>query len=246
MKGKNEKLDLNIQLFASDAEVKFKVSLDGNSANKEINNLSKNSSKLNSTLSGIGTIGKMAFKGLLVGITTVGTAMAGLLTYGVKYNATIEQLKTSFEVMTGSAEKATEIVEKLKKVGAETPYELSGLAETVQLLMQYGMDADKAYESTLQLGDIAQGSAEKMSGIALALGQMSSYGKVTLVDIKQMITNGFNPLQEISESTGESMESLYDRISKGTMSVDEITSSFARSSAEGGKYFNSMEKQSKT
>lgn len=230
----------------NDAEVKFKVSLDGNNANKEIDNLSKNSSKLNSTLSGIGNVGKLAFSGLAIGITAAGTAMTGLLTYGVKYNATIEQLKTSFEVMTGSAEKATEIVEKLKQVGAETPYELSGLAETVQLLMQYGMDADQAYESTLQLGDIAQGSAEKMQGIALALGQMSSYGKVTLVDIKQMITNGFNPLQEISESTGESMESLYDRISAGTMSVDEITDSFARSSAEGGKYFQSMEKQSKT
>lgn len=168
------------------------------------------------------------------------------ITNGIKYNGTIEQLQTSFEVMTGSADKAREIIEKLRKVGAETPYELEGLASTVQLLMQYGMTADQAYESTLQLGDISQGSATKMQGIALALGQMSSYGKVTLQDIKQMIGNGFNPLQEISKTTDESMTSLYDRISKGTLTVEEVTKAFKTASSEGGSYFQSMEKQSKT
>lgn len=42
------------------------------------------------------------------------------------------------------------------------------------------------------------------------------------------------------------MASLYDRISKGTISVDEITASMKRSTSAGGKYFQSMEKQSKT
>ena len=42
------------------------------------------------------------------------------------------------------------------------------------------------------------------------------------------------------------MASLYDRISKGTISVDEITASMERSTSVGGKYFQSMEKQSKT
>lgn len=42
------------------------------------------------------------------------------------------------------------------------------------------------------------------------------------------------------------MESLYDRISDGTLSIDEITASMERSTSEGGKYFQSMEKQSKT
>ena len=85
-----------------------------------------------------------------------------------------------------------------------------------------------------------------MSRIATAYGQMSSAGKVSLEDVKQMIEAGFNPLQEISESTGESMASLYKRISKGTLSVDEITASMERATSEGGKYFQSMEKQSQT
>ena len=53
-------------------------------------------------------------------------------------------------------------------------------------------------------------------------------------------------MQEISETTGESMRKLYDRISDGAISVDEITASIERSTSEGGKYFQSMEKQSAT
>lgn len=199
--------------------------------------------------SGITKLGSLAKGGLSVLTGAIGSVTAALgagAVAGTKYNASIETYQTSFEVMTGSAEKAAEVIDRLKKVGAETPFELPDLADTTQLLMNYGLTADEAMDKMMMLGDISQGSADKMSRIAMAYGQMSSAGKVQLEDIKQMIEAGFNPLQEISESTGESMSSLYDRISKGTISVDEITASMERATAEGGKYYQSMEKQSQT
>lgn len=199
--------------------------------------------------SGITKLGSLASKGLAI----LGGAIAGVTASlgagaiaGIKYNASIETYQTSFEVMTGSASKAAEIIQRLKKVGADTPFELTNLADTTQLLMNYGFTADEAMDKMMMLGDISQGSADKMSRIATAYGQMSSAGKVSLEDVKQMIEAGFNPLQEISESTGESMASLYDRISKGTISVDEITASMERATSAGGKYFESMNKQSQT
>lgn len=165
---------------------------------------------------------------------------------GISFNASIEQYQTSFEVMTGSAEKAAQITQQLKQIAANTPFELPQLADTTQLLMNYGFIADDAMKKMQMLGDISQGSADKMTRIATAYGQMSSAGKVSLEDVKQMIEAGFNPLQEISKSTGESMASLYDRISDGSLSVDEITASMERSTSAGGKYFQSMDKQSQT
>lgn len=191
---------------------------------------------------GITKLGSIAKTGLAV----LSAALGGATVAGLKYNASIETYQTSFEVMTGSAEKATEVIDRLKKVGAETPFELPDLADTTQLLMNYGLTADEAMDKMMMLGDISQGSADKMSRIAMAYGQMSSAGKVQLEDVKQMIEAGFNPLQEISESTGESMSSLYDRISKGTLSVDEITASMERATSAGGKYYQSMQKQSQT
>lgn len=199
--------------------------------------------------SGITKLGSLAKGGLSVLAGAIGSVTAALgagAVAGLKYNASIETYQTSFEVMTGSAEKAAEVIERLKKVGAETPFELPDLADTTQLLMNYGLTADEAMDKMMMLGDISQGSADKMSRIAMAYGQMSSAGKVQLEDVKQMIEAGFNPLQEISESTGESMSSLYDRISKGALSVDEITASMERATSAGGKYYQSMQKQSQT
>lgn len=214
----------------ADGSVTIDTDLNDEGLKKDINNIGGSFDKLKSIATrALGAIG-----------------FGALVKEGVQYNATVEQLQTSFEVMTGSATKATDIVEKLKEIGASTPFEFTGLAETTQLLMNYGFEAEDAIDKMQMLGDISQGSADKMNRIATAYGQMSSAGKVSLEDIKQMIEAGFNPLQEISQSTGESMASLYDRISKGTISIDEITASMERSTSAGGKYFQSMEKQSQT
>ncbi|MCI2047828.1 MAG: tape measure protein [Faecalibacterium sp.] len=174
------------------------------------------------------------------------SAFAAAATAGVTYNAQMEQYTTSFEVMAGSQEKAAQLMIDLKEKAAKTPFELSDLTSVTQLLMNYGFTCDEVVDKMAMLGDISQGDSAKLNAVALAYGQMSSYGKVTLQDVKQMIGAGFNPLQEICESTGESMDSLYDRISKGTMTVDEITAAMERSTSAGGKYYQSMDKQSQT
>lgn len=200
-------------------------------------------------LDNIGRMTKASMADVKAGIDLATAALQKLSSVagkGIDYNATLESLKTSFEVMTGSADKAVEVVERLRVMGAETPFEMTDLAGTVQMLMQYGFAADEAIDRMSMLGDVAQGNKDAMTSIAMGYAQMSSAGKVNLQDIKQMINGGFNPLQEISERTGESMASLYDRISKGKMSVDEITDSMRYATSEGGKFFQSMEKQSQT
>ena len=164
----------------------------------------------------------------------------------VDYQKSMEYYTTSFTVMTGSADKASETVQKLADIGATTPFDMPQLADATSLLMNFGFSADDAVDSMMMLGDISQGNADKLNTIARAYGKMNSAQKVSLESINMMIDAGFNPLQEISEKTGESMQSLYDRVSKGKMSVDEITESMKRSTSEGGKYFQSMDAQSQT
>ena len=206
-------------------------------------------SDLEKKLKNIGNTAKAGLADVKAGIDLATQAigkLADVAGKGINYNATIERLKTSFEVMTGSAEKAVEVVDHLRVMGAETPFETKDLASTTQLLMQYGINADTAIDRMKMLGDIAQGNVNDMNSIALAYAQMTSAGKVNLVDIKQMITGGFNPLREISERTGESMASLYNRISKDTLAIEEITDSMRYATSEGGRFYQSMEKQSQT
>lgn len=179
-------------------------------------------------------------------ISKVVDGFKNLVGGGVDYQKSMEYYTTSFTVMTGSADKASETVKKLADIGATTPFDMPQLADATSLLMNFGFNADDAVGSMMMLGDISQGNADKLNSITRAYGKMSSAQKVSLEDINMMIDAGFNPLQEISEHTGESMQSLYDRISHGKMSVDEITESMKRSTSEGGKYFKSMDAQSQT
>lgn len=165
-----------------------------NEAKNEIDNLGDEAKKtkretdnLNTSIDKIGSVAKTA-TGVAVGaITAVTAAFAGAAKKGVEYNALIESYQTSFEVMTGSAEEAADVVQQLKDIGAKTPFELTDLADVTQLLMNYGFTADEAIDRMNMLGDISQGNADKMQRIATAYGQMSSAGKVQLEDVKQMI-----------------------------------------------------------
>ena len=203
-------------------------------------------SKIGKAFSGFGNIALGVGKFAVASIAAISTAFIGLGASAVTYNAQMEQYTTSFEVMLGSHEKAAALVEDLKEKAAKTPFEMSDLAETTQLLLNYGLGAEEATDKMMMLGDIAQGNADKMYSIARAYGQMSSSGRVTLEDINQMIENGYNPLNDVIAITGESMEEVRERISKGTISVDEITAAMERATSEGGKYYQSMEKQSQT
>lgn len=213
---------------------------------------------LDESIEKTGESAKVAANG---GFTVLKGALANLVTQGINrvidgfktlarnatsYESEIEGYQISFEVMTGSAQKAADMVEELATIVKKTPFDMPTLADATTLLMNYGFSADEAVDKMMMLGDISQGSSEKLGRIALAYGQMNSAGKVLLQDLKQMIEAGFNPLQEISDSTGESMASLYDRISKGTISVDEINEAFIRATSSGGKYYQSMDKQSQS
>lgn len=217
---------------------------------KQVDNLSKKmgdadgaSKNLNDGFTVLkGTMANLASQA----ISKVVEGFKGLVGGAVDYQKSMEYYTTSFTVMTGSADKASETVKKLADIGAATPFDMPQLADATSLLMNFGFNADDAVDSMMMLGDISQGSADKLGSIARAYGKMNSAQKVSLEDINMMIDAGFNPLQEISEHTGESMQSLYNRISKGKMSVDEITESMKRSTSEGGKYFKSMDAQSET
>lgn len=219
-------------------------------SSKQVKNLSNNMNDADSASKKLGD-GFTVLKGTMANlasqaISKVVDGFKSLVGGAVDYQKSMEYYTTSFTVMTGSADKASETVKKLADIGATTPFDMPQLADATSLLMNFGFSADDAVDSMMMLGDISQGNADKLNSIARAYGKMNSAQKVTLEDINMMIDAGFNPLQEISEKTGESMQSLYDRISKGKMSVDEITESMKRSTSEGGKYFQSMDAQSQT
>ena len=223
-------------MFA-DGEISYKVSLDGNEAERTISNLSKSSDTLSKKFTSFGT--KMS-----IGVTAPLTALA---TAGVKYNATMETyLANLTTLLGGNQQEAQKLLDTLKEMANTTPYEATDLVKATQKMMAFGISADDSLKYLNMLGDIAMGDANKMDSLTLAFSQISASGRASMEDINQMIDQGFNPLTIIAQKTGESMGDLRDRVSAGQVSFEEIAGAFQTATSEGGIFYQSMDKASQT
>jgi hypothetical protein len=65
-------------------------------------------------------------------------------------------------------------------------------------------------------------------------------------DLLQIVNQGFNPLQIISQKTGKSMAQLKDDMSAGLITFSMVEDAFKTATLQGGKFYNGMENGSKT
>ncbi|EJO5346379.1 tape measure protein [Clostridium botulinum] len=220
----------------SDGAIIIDTQIDSNGAERGIKGLG-------GKLRGIAKTGIKAFTGA---ITATSAALGVLGTIGVKYNSSMEQYMASFTTMLGSVDKASKHMEELKSFAAKTPFEMNDLAQASTTLLAFGVNVKDVMPDLKMLGDISLGNKEKFNGLALVFGQVKSQGKLMGQDLMQMINQGFNPLQVISEKTGKSMSQLKDEMSKGQITYEMVADAMKTATSAGGQFYNAMETQSKT
>ena len=183
--------------------------------------------------------------GTLTQLAGVTGGFAGL-GFAVKLAADAEQAKVAFSTMLGSAEAGKRMFADLQKFAASTPLQLTTLQDASRTLLAFGVQGEQVIPTLRMLGDAAGGDAQRLQSLALVFGQVSSAGKLTGGDLLQMINAGFNPLNYIAKRTGETMEALRDRMSKGAIGIAEVKQAFQDATGPGGQFFQMMEKQSQT
>ena len=182
-------------------------------------------------------------KAMSVAITAPLLAGAGA---GLKFNATMEDFTANFETMLGSADKAKTMLAELTAFAKATPFEMTGLADSAKILLNFGVNSNDVMKDIQMLGDVSLGNHEKLGRLTLAFGQIQSTGRLMGQDLLQLINAGFNPLQIISEKTGRSMASLKKDMEAGAISSDMVTEAFRIATSEGGTFYKAMDKGSKT
>jgi tape measure domain-containing protein len=212
----------------------------GNSLNANSNNINTVSTSLSNLTSRVSGL----FSG--IGIALSAATFINFAKSAVQTSANLEQLTISFEVFTGSVEVANTMLAKLKDQALNSPMQFQDITKGAQILMQYGLTAEQVVPITKMLGDVSGGNADKFNRLALAFGQVNASGRLMGQEARQMINAGFNPLQAISEKTGESMASLAKRMHDGKISVQEVGNAFTYATSEGGRFFGMADKQSQT
>lgn len=194
-----------------------------------------------------GVMADLASSAIKAAVSTVVDGAKKMVSAGMEYNQAMEGYVTNFTTMLGgNAEAANGMVGSLQKLASATPLAMSDLAGGAQTLLAFGVASDDVSGTLQRLGDISLGNADKMQSLARAYGKATAQGKLTGETVQMMIDAGWNPLIDICDQTGESMEDVQKRMAAGSISAEELTQAVNHATDAGGKFAGGMEAASKT
>lgn len=189
-----------------------------------------------------------ASNGLLSSIKGMAAAYVGFQTITKSLNLAgqVEDATIAFEVLTGSAAEGQLLFEQIRKFAAESPVTFGNATQAAKTMMGFGVAAQDVQKNLQMLSDVTGGNNERFKMLSLAFSQMSAAGRLMGQDLLQMINAGFNPLQQISKTTGESLVELKKRMEDGGISSQEVRRAFEDATAAGGMFYGMTDRLAQT
>ena len=217
-------------------------------ANVAINVDSRNAvSKLREVQSQAGATEK-AFNGVAAAAGKLAVAFGALQAFKFVFakTAELESQTRSLEVLTGSAEKAGQIIKELQQLGAVTPFTSTELIDSAKRLQAFGVEADKVVETTKRLADVSGATGAELQGLVTAYGQVQAKGRLQGEELLQFQERGVALQEELRKMYGLSGDEFQKALSKGRIGAEAVEVAVIRLTNAGGKYANGAIAQSDT
>lgn len=157
----------------------------------------------------------------------------------------MQQTKTAFEVMLGSAEKGRQAIEKLVRFADVTPFDNPEIIQSGKLLLNVGVTVNDLTAKLETLGNIAAGTGSRIAEITAIYTKAATKGTVQTREIMQLAEHGVPVIQKLSEMLKITSGEVMDMAEKGQISFGLLDEALSSLSGKGGQYFGLMEKQSK-
>lgn len=145
----------------------------------------------------------------------------------------------------GSFARSKKLMQDLRKMSNDKSLKFDALQESAKTMAIFGVQADKLRPILSALGDITGGDAERMKNLAIAVGQVTSATKLMGQERLQMVNAGFNPLAEISRTTGRSVASLTKDMENGKISAEMVINSLITATSGTGRFKGVMNEVAK-
>lgn len=216
--------------------------------NTRVQGLNSSLQSTSNTSSSFFSFMSAGFKNLIGLVGALGISLGVVAGIKAVFNMGVEMEQTNikFEVLLGSVEKAKLLLGQLNDYANETPYSNEGIIKGSETMLGFGIAHEKIMGNMRMLGDVAMGNEEKLSGLSLVYSQIMATGRLMGQDLLQLINQGFNPLQIISENTGISMADLKKKMEDGAISANMIEEAFRLATTEGGRYYDMSNKMAET
>ena len=189
-----------------------------------------------------------AFSGITAAVGKLAVAFAGIqaIKFVFAKSAELESQARSLQVLTGSAQKAGQIIKELQQLGAVTPFTSTELIDSAKRLQAFGVEADKVVETTRRLADVSGATGAELSGLVTAYGQVQAKGRLQGEELLQFQERGVALQTELRKMYGLSGEEFQKALSKGRIGAEAVEVAVKRLTEAGGKYANGAIAQSDT
>lgn len=181
----------------------------------------------------------------LAGIAAAASA-AFVLKGASKAAAEVEQISVRLKTLTGSAEATAVVMKDLKEFAAETPFQLSDIANASSKLIAFGTSAANVKDVVKEIGEVAAGTGSDMGELALIYGQVGAAGKLTGERLLQLQERSVPIGPALAKSMGVAEASIKDLVSQGKITTDVFNKAFSSMSSAGGQFEGALQAQSKT
>jgi tape measure domain-containing protein len=217
-------------------------------ANVAINVDSRNAvSKLREVQAQAGATEK-AFNGVAAAAGKLAVAFGALQAFKFVFakTAELESQTRSLEVLTGSAEKAGQIIKELQQLGAVTPFTSTELIDSAKRLQAFGVETEKVVETTRRLADVSGATGAELQGLVTAYGQVQAKGRLQGEELLQFQERGVALQEELRKMYGLSGEEFQKALEKGRIGAEAVEVAVIRLTNAGGKYADGAIAQSDT
>ena len=177
---------------------------------------------------GVASLGSMAGS---IG-NTIGQAVAD----SIKLAMERQRIFAATEALLGSEKAASKLTAAMRDLDKASMLTFGEISKAGQTMLGFGVSTDLVMPSLNALSQISMGNAERFQSLSLAFGQVAASGKLAGQEILQMVNAGFNPLQEISRTTGISMSELRVMTEQGKVSFAMIADAMLTATEAGGRY----------
>lgn len=168
--------------------------------------------------------------------------------FAINSASDFQQSRIAFETMLGSASAAKKMLRDVSDFAQRTPFELPEVVTGAKQLLAYNIEADKIIPTFKALGNIAAGvGKDKLPQLVLAYGQVRAATKLTGAELRQFTEAGVPLLEMLAKQAGKTSAQVKEDMENGMApSFDDVQKAIFGMSEQGGKFFNLMDKQSKT
>lgn len=231
------------------ADAQVTIGADASAFTRAINDIRRNTETMANSITarlarfgqafqGLGAIGS-SIKGAAGALGELGSAL-------VKPAAQMERLELSFEVALGSKTAALDFIQQLNDYAAQTPFVLDEITAAAQkLIMNAGLSQDETMKVIGQIGDIAAGTGARMEDLAQIYAKAANIGFTNEI-AEQFETAGLPVRNLIAEIQKIPFEEVFEKASKGEMSIEHLRAAMEKATGAGGKFHGLTQRLSQT